>query len=107
MYHQRTSLNKTTTTKSLTQARTNSPLTARRTLPPSSRFFSQQPRQQQHHHTQNNQGKIIVSIFRIVDTLCSDAVQPYSSDGDVFESNSYDRNTSLRITTCDDGQFYV
>ncbi|CAF2889213.1 unnamed protein product [Rotaria sp. Silwood2] len=85
MYHQRTSLNRTTTNNSLTQPRTNSPLTARRTLPLPSRFFSQQQKQQQH-HTQNHQ----------------DAVQPYSSDGDVFESNAYHRNASSRMTTYDD-----
>ncbi|CAF2922198.1 unnamed protein product [Rotaria sp. Silwood2] len=84
MYHQRTSLSTTTTNNSLTQSRTNSPLTARRTLPSSARFFSQQQRQQQH-HIQSDQ----------------DAVQPYSSDFDVFESNSYHRNVSSRITASD------
>ncbi|CAF1397640.1 unnamed protein product [Rotaria sordida] len=90
MYHQRTSLGTTTTNNSLTQSRTNSPLTARRTLPSSAHFFSQQRRQQQQHHIQSDQ-----------DVLCSDPVQPYSSDFDVVESNSYHRNVSSRITTCD------
>ncbi|CAF0831367.1 unnamed protein product [Rotaria sordida] len=89
MYHQRTSLSTTTTNNSLTQPCTYSPLTARRTLPSSAHFFSQQVRQQRH-HIQSDQ-----------DVLCSDAVQPYSSDCDVFESNSYHRNVSSRITTYD------
>ncbi|CAF3888657.1 unnamed protein product [Rotaria sordida] len=84
MYPQRTSLSTTTTNNSLTQPRTNSPLTARHTLPSSAHFFSQQCRQQQH-HTQNDR----------------DAIQPYSSDCDLFESNSYHRNVSSRITTYD------